>query len=330
MGKTEIITEAALTDTVIYKSFNNNAEMTSTILSLLKDSMIIDKSYIQEQIIQIKRTRISPLADDVLRAFEDGDILLMYARTLKVPTMLPFFVTKIQGKVKAIIFVNPYGTIAASQINSEEKYLNIPMKELYVLMEGAYAAYQYNMYPIKVTKTLGLMKVCAWMYSSMFTKILTKEYALTMDIDLTSKVTYCVARFFLEHVWGSSNSELNNSYAMSAINPGRNRTIDMTDLNIVIGQYETSNIETISDLITFIASLSSRLKGLNFRYFLQRYITTYKVQAMFGLECLPYFLFTLQATMIGSFIVQSASISDIIKNIPNMNIFYPELVKALS
>ena len=330
MEKNELFTEAALSDTVIYKSFNNNAEMTSTILSLLKDSMIIDESYIKEQIMQIRRTRISPLAEEVLKAYQDGDILIMYARTLKVPSMLPFFITKMQGKYKAIVFANTYGTISTSEVNSEEKYLNIPMKELYVLLEGAYTDYQYTMYPIKVTKTLGLMKLSTWIYSTMFNRILIKEYALSMDIDLTNKVSYVVSRFFLEKVWGSKNEELNNSYSLSSINPGRNKGINVADFTLIMDQYDASNIENINDLINFLSQLSPRLKGLNFRYFLQRYITTYKAQTMFGLECLPYFLFTVQATLLGSFIVQSPSISDIIKNIPGMNIFYPELVKALS
>ena len=46
-------------------------------------------------------------------------------------------------------------------------------------------------------------------------------------------------------------------------------------------------------------------------------------------ECLPYFLYTIEASMIGSFIVNQPMIADITKNIKGMNTFYPELTKAI-
>ena len=60
----DLFTEASLSDSVIYQTFNRNAEMTSTILSAIKNSVVIDSSYIEEQIIQMKRTRISPLVKE--------------------------------------------------------------------------------------------------------------------------------------------------------------------------------------------------------------------------------------------------------------------------
>ena len=63
-----IFTEATLTDSVLYKAFNANSDMTSILLKATKDSTIITEDYIQEQILQINRTKISPLADDVLNA----------------------------------------------------------------------------------------------------------------------------------------------------------------------------------------------------------------------------------------------------------------------
>ena len=89
--------------------------------------------------------------------------------------------------------------------------------------------------------------------------------------------------------------------------------------------YEDANIETIEDLIRFMASFSPRLKTLNFRYFVQCFINTYKASTLFGLECLPYFLFTVQSTMIGSFIVNQPIISDITKTIKGMKNLYQDL-----
>lgn len=321
-----LFTEASLADSVIYKLFNNNAEMSKIITSGLKDSVVLDSSYIEEQLMQIKRTRISPLADIVLEAYERGEIVLLFSKVKKIPQALPFFTAKVQGQVKSFIFVNNYGTISKSPINSEQKYLNITMKDLYVLMEGAYVSYKYAVYPAKMKKSLGLMRLCSGIYTSMILRVLNKEYAISMDQDLYSKVSFCVSKFFLKNIWNSDNNEINFSYSIGNI---RN-DVNKADMLLLSELFDSKNITNIEELILFIKELSPRLNAINLRYFLQWYINTYKGGAMFSLECLPYFLFTVEASMIGSFIVNQPIISDITKTIKGMNTFYPELFKTVS
>jgi len=322
----DLYSEAALVDSVLYKSFNNNSELTSTLLSAMKNGIILDSSYIQEQIMQIQRTRISPLADAVLQAYENGDILLMYSKVKKVPDPLPFFITKIQGSVKAVIFVNNRGTIAQSSLDSSEKYLNISMKDLYVLMEGAYVALKYAKQPDRFTKSLGLMKLSANLYTNMIMKILIREYSLANDQDLYNVVSFCIGKFFLKNIWMSNNEDINFSYAKSCINTRGG--INLSPIVQANDEMEANPITTITDLINFLKGLSPRFKELNFRYFVQCYINMYKAPAMFSMECLPYFLFTIQSAMIGSFVVNQPMISEVTKNTKGMNLFYNELVKA--
>ena len=324
-----IFTEGSLSDSVIYKSFNNNAEMTSTIIAAIKDSITINETYIQEQLLQIKRTRISPLADDVLKAYEDGIITLLYAKNKRVPQALPFFATKSNGQIKVIIFVNNYGTISKSALNSEEKFLNITMRDLYVLMEGAYTAYKYAINQPKVTKSLGLMKISCKLYVSMIMRILNKEYATGSDKELFQKVSFVIGLFFSRSVWMSTNNDVNFSYACNSCKVA-SEGINIAIMQQVQDEYLEKNITTIDELLAFLKTLSPRFNDLNFRYFMQCYINTYKAGAMFGLECLPYFLYTIEATMLGSFLVNQPIISDITKTTRGMNTFYPELVKSIS
>ena len=325
-NKNTLFTEASLTSSVIYQSFNNNAEMTKNILSAIKDSIVIDSSYIEEQLMQIKRTRISPLLDDVLEAFNNGTIVLLYAKKKKIPQAIPFFALKTNNKIKVFIFTNNYGTITSDKKDTEKKFLNITMKDLYVLMEGAYVTYNYSAYPTKMIKNTGLMKISCSLYTSMLLRILNKEYAISMDQDVYNNVAFCIGKFFLKNIWGATNEDVIFSYACSNIKSAVNRA----DMMVISENYDSKNIESINQLLDFIKEFSQRLKPLNFRYFLQCYINTYKPNAMFSLECLPYFLYTIEAAMIGSFLVNQPIISDITKNTKGMNVFYPELVKALS
>ena len=318
-----IMLESSLNDSVIFQTFNRNSEMMNIINLCIKNGLALEDSYIQEQIIQIKRTRISPIADKVIDAYEKKDIIIIYAKNVKVPQALPYSILKIQGKLKAFIFVNNYGTIAKNKDGMEE-YLNMPMKDLYVLMEGAYIGLTYYKYPIQITKNLGLMKLCSQIYANMFMRILNKEYALSLQQEIYDQVYFSTAKFFLERVWESKNDDINVSYAMNALlSPNK------TDLMIVNDEYSQSEITNIGQLIDFIAKRSDRMNKLNLRYFTQCWLNTYKPGAIFGMETLPYFLYIIEATMIGSFLINQPIVSSIVKNIKGMNLFYPELAKAL-
>lgn len=318
-----LIEESSLNESIIFQTFNRNSEMMNIINLCIKNGLVITSSYIQEQLIQMKRTRISPLVDKVLDAYEKNDIIIIFSKSTRVPQALPFTILKIQGKLKAFIFVNNYGKIAQNRTGTEQ-YLNMPMKDLYVLMEGAYIGLCYYRYPIQVTKNLGLMRITNQIYTSMVLRILNKEYALSLNQELYDEVSFCISKYFLKNIWESKNDDVNVSYAMGTI-----LTPDKTSIAVVNDDYDQKNPKDLSELLDFLSNLSPRLGKLNLRYFTQCWINTYKATSIFGMETLPYFLFIIQATMIGSFLVNQPIISTIVKNIKNMNLFYPELSKIL-
>lgn len=320
-----IITEASLSDSVVFQAYNSHAEMSTLIMNAIKDSIVITENHIEEQIMQIERTRISPLSDKVLEEFRNGNIVLIYANSLRVPQMLPFFATKMGGKIKVFVFVNNYGTISKKAVVTGETYLNIGMKDLYVLMEGAYTSLMTAMYPSRINRALGLMKISCSIYVHMLVRIFNKEYTISMDQDLYDKIVFTLGKYFLETVWGCTNKDIVFSYARSNINHAMNIAL----LDQLSNEYESQQIKTLDKLIAFIKEFSPRVKELNFRYFLQCFMVTYKPAATFGLECLPYFLFTIQSSMIGSFIVKQPIIADVFKSVKGMNNFYPELVKTI-
>ena len=94
-------------------------------------------------------------------------------------------------------------------------------------------------------------------------------------------------------------------------------------------EYEDAEIDNVEDLINFISKLSPRINQLNMPYFTKAYLLQYKPEALFSMEVLPYLLFTIQATMVGSFLVNQPVINDILKNIKSANTYYNELVKII-
>jgi hypothetical protein len=318
-----VFNESTLSDSYIYGLFNNDSSMTKRIAEAIKNGLVIDSSYIQEQILQIKRTRLSPLVDNVLKAYEDGTIILIYSKLIKIPRVIPFVVLKMGDKNKVVIFVNNHGTITDSGVVNGGKALTVPMKDLYVLMEGAYLAWSYYNYPVKFQRSIGLMKLTNNIYTTMVINILNKEYGLSMNPDLFNTVSFCVSRFYLERIWELESRDLIFNYALQILPNTANRAT----LSITNDEYTQANIDSIDKLITFIKNISPRLDTLNTRYFTECYINLYKDVALLSMDTLPYFIFTLVATYCGSFMVNQPKISDIIKNTKGSNIFYNELSK---
>ena len=320
-----IFYESTLSDSYIYGLFNNDLTMTKRISDAVKNGTVIDSSYIQEQILQIKRTRLSPLVDNVLQAYENGNILLIYSKLTKITQAIPFVVLKIAGKNKVVVFINNYGTITDSGEVNGGKALNVQMKDLYVLMEGAYLAWAYYEYPVKFQRSIGLMKLTNQIYTAMVMRILNKEYALSMNQELFNSVSYSVSRFYLERIWGSDNHDLIFTYASQTCT----NTVNKSNLLVLDDQYTQAKIQSVDQLMLFIKSISPRLETLNIRYFTEYYINMYKAPALLSMDTLPYFIFTLAATYCGSFMINQPIINDIIKNIKNSNIFYNELSKLV-
>lgn len=330
MNIDEVFTETALTDSYIYGVFSANSEMMSLILKALKTFTVIKEENIAEQIAQIERTRLTPLVPKVIQAFRNGDIIIMHGdKNSRFPQSLPFLVTKNGNKIKSIAFTNYHATLGKADAGGTQ-HLNISYKDLYAYMEGAYVAHNYNVYSNKLTKSMGLMKTTCALYTTLITRVLNKNYSLMNEFDLYDQVVFCIGKFYLERVWMSTNEEVNYSYALNNVkmtNGGRG--INLASIDLVNKEYEDKEVASIEDLMSFFRDLSPRLKEINTRFFIQSFTLTYKTPAIFGLEVLPYFLFLVESTLIGSYMVNRDLVMDAIKLTKGMNTFYPELTKVI-
>lgn len=319
-----IITESSLSDSVIYQMMNNQKALLTRIDKCIKQSTVITENHIQEQILQIERTHVSPLADNVLNAFRSGNLVILFSKDVVVPQAVPFITLKMGGRNRTFIFTNKYASLntKSGEIQGGER-LNISMRDLYVLMEGAYIQYEYTKNPMYLTRNLALMKFTTNVYTSMLVRIMNREYALSMDENLYNRVLYSINRFYLENVWECNNSDIVMSYSLNNI-----LSPNQADITVVSDLYNSANIKTITQLVDFLKTLSPRLATINIRYLVECYINLYHGPAVFGIDCLPYFLFTLVSSCLGSFIVNQPVVSDILKNTKGMNSFYSELAKV--
>lgn len=314
-----LFAESTIEDSYIYKTFNSSNMMIEKIVKFFKTSTALDKSFIEEQYIQMKKLTISPLTSRVVDAYDKGDIELLYSTTSKVGLSIPFIIRRNQsGKIVASIFISTFSSI------DKNDNLNIPLKQLYGLMESAYIALQLQLNPTRIQRNVALMKICALVYNQMFMKILNKDYALSLDKVLFDKVSYCIIRFFLDKIWEYPNKGLIDSYASNNL-----KYISDSDLDMVRMGYNDYKINTIEELLLYIKTISPRMNDLNIRYFIERFINTYHGSSIMSIDYLPYLFFVIVNILLGTFLISQTSLNDVVKNTEGITKFYSELSKLI-
>ena len=323
--KGTIITEKTMEDSYIFGMFNENKELTKNMLAYIKTGTSLDEGMLEEQFMQIKKSRISPLVDIVMNAFNKGEIEILYSKHAKVPISVPYIVRRdpsFNGNgygIKASIFISNFGTF-----NKEMTAFSIPMKSLYVLMESAYIGLFTHTHPSIMEKNLGLMKILCETYTEMFMRILNREYAVSLDQDLHDRVSFIISKFFLESVWGNHNPDIIFNTALGFLkNPNH------YDLQDISRQYDEKEIKDISDALLFIKELSPRLSTLSVKYIIQRYMITYNGGAVIAIDYLPYMFYVMSNAVLGGFLMNHTAMSDILKNQKSIRGYYSELYKIM-
>lgn len=314
-----IFTEASISDSYMFNEINRSAATSKKIMAAINGGVQLDKSYIEEQYIQIKRSRISPIVDNVLEAFDRKEVILLYNKSVLVGKSVPFICMKQGNKSVAFIFIADF-----SPISKDGSSITIDMKKLYVLMESAYIAKEYYSEPWKFQRSPSLLKNVTTIYSAMMMRILNKEYALSIDKTLYDNVNYCISKFYLNKVCELTNMEIINAYALKTCVAPSRREIDIVD-----NLYMDAQIQNVSDLIKFISKLSPKMENLTFRYFFERWISTFGNGAFLGLDAFPYMIYIINNVLLGGFLINVATLSELVKNVKGINLYYPELAKIL-
>lgn len=303
---------ASLNDSKTFQALNKSASITSKIAKIVASGVVLDRSYIEEQYLQISKTRISPISTKILNAFDSGKIRLIWNKEIHLTIAVPFVVLNIGGASTACIFISDF-----SSINKEGSQLTIDMKKLYTLMESAYIGLQYFTAPDKFVKTGSFMKLNASIYSSMVLRILNREYALSLDKDAYDFVNYASSRFFLRHVMGLKNEDLCHSYAISTC-----KSPSESNMRLAEDLYVAANPQTIEELVEFFKKNNPKMGDLKYRYFFERWISSYGTGACLSIDSYPYFYYVIANVILGGFLVNVTGLSEIIKNMSGINKFY--------
>ena len=315
----EYMRESSMEDSFVYKTLNSSNGIIEKMIKFMKTSITIDKSAIEEQYMQIKKFNGSPLAPKVLASFDKGEIELLYSKDSKVTISIPFIVRRKGDRIISTIFISSF-----SSIDKNDGSLTIPVKQLYALMESAYVALKLQTDPTRIERNVALMRICADVYTEMFIKILNKEYAISTNKELNDSISFVIKKFFLTNIWNYPSKDLIDNYSSLDL-----KYIQEMDLSLLKQEYNDAQIKDINDLIKFLSERNPRMNGLTTRYFIERYIISYHGSALLSMDYLPYLFFVIINIILGSFLIATGSLNDLVKNTKNINRFYVELSKTI-
>lgn len=293
-------------DSFVYKMLNTNNKVSNAIGKILTEGKKLDKSNLEQTLMIINKNFKFALKQQVMKAYEDGEIILMYSPSnVRLPNALPFFLTRGgNGQVVAVVAVDLYGSM------NQSGDVHIDAKKLYTMMEAAYISKKYYLQNQKYITNRSVIDGCT-IYANMLIKPLNKKYSLNVDRNKMHKVQFLAAKFYLMNILGLKDGDTVNNYAMSVCKNGNPILIKEVD--------SMMSPEDYTDISTFIQALASEklglgMKDLTVRGFLEAFIHMYDGATVLGLELFPYFIYTTNSVIHGAYLNNQYILEDIVEN----------------
>lgn len=305
-----------LTDTFIYQNMNKGNFITNNIAKILKNGTYLTAKDLDESFVTINRYKY-PLKLKVLEDLNDGIIkIVLPPEGVKMPTYMPFFLTKVKSSVVAVVDFSVYGTKTSTGYN-------IDPKKLYCMLEAAHLALLYYHYEKTISQNSTIIMKGSAIYSNMFVRVLNKKYSLNLSKDKLQKVLFLASKFFLVNILGLKDSNTVFNYAIKNCG-GDESHISIIDTN------EVFEIENYNNFATFIQALAKTdelrlgLDDLTVRGFLEAYILMFDSSAVLALESFPYFVYNVVAMANGAYINNQKLLEQIAGS--DADKFYGELI----
>jgi hypothetical protein len=302
----------------MYSHLNKSNGITSNITNLLNNGFTVKKEHIEEALMIINKNFKFPLRLAVMKDFEDGKIILKYSKTAKLPTCLPFFLTRINGQVVSIVSCDLYGSY-----DEENDSIKIDPKKLYCLMESAYMAKVIYFNADKISTRAPIFSTGSEIFSNVFTRVLNRKYSLNIDKNKLHKVIMLSSKFFMINMMGSKDNDMVFNYAIKNCNQGNIYILKEANAAVPVEAY--TNLETFIKELATNKSLGLNFKDLTVRGYVESFINMYDSSALFALECFPYFMYMVDSVISGAYLNNQYVLEDLVGN--NGAKLYNEIVK---
>lgn len=310
--------ESKLSDSEIFQGLAEiNKDVISKAINLIKNSKHLTVEDIETSIIQLKQISES-LTVKALRAFENGDIVLIYNNVpkLSLTQTLPFLTFKTKDKYITYIFMDRFISITRDGVLNLSATILRDLLCAGLIANGLkynYGAFASNQY---------LAKTLMSIYTQFCFRIINKDYSIASDKIIYDSVQYYINRFFLENIFNLSDTPEN----IHILSSKHFKYIDEIQSNGLKENYENLHPSKFSELLSLLSEVSPRMKNINKSTFLSSWINYYYTPSMMAVDNIEYIILMILCLLNGNNII-NVNASDIVKETKGIKDLRGELLK---
>lgn len=310
-----------LKDCIMYQEMESKGNISRDIMGYNQMTYDLDLNLIEENLREIRKKYTKYASRNyILKALENKTLIPVYNKQVVIPSSIPCFFNKQNGKLRAICNLSNYGIL-----NKDNTILEINTKMLYSILEMGLISLGYLETASSLSMNQVIEKQGAIIYSTLFTRILDKDFSINLDPVLSDKMTFVAAKFYLISVLGRKPTQSVNQLAYSCI---KNKTTQTT-ISTFDEELNQECYTSLDKLLEEIANKVPQLRNLTLRSFYYRYSRDYGPSTVLALEYFPCFFYLVSNTVYANGINNSLVIETAFgRDAMILRTFYSEVINV--
>jgi len=226
-----------------------------------------------------------PLKTVVIESYEKSKLVTIYPYNTQLTKLIPIFLTKQEGEIRAIINLSLYGN------KNKNEEIIIDNRRLYALLEGAYIYKSIYEKPNYVLSNMMILNLSTQIYVKMMNKVLDKMFGINLIVLKSDQINYLLAKFFLSYVMEKADGDVVNSIAYACC------FNDSPKINVesIMQDFDETVFSSLPEFFRELSEKFDLLHNLTIRKFLDNYMIMYGEYSVFSIECYYSFLQTIFA-----------------------------------
>lgn len=292
---------ASLGGSYQWNLMNQNGAVTNRIAEVLKE----DKPVLPEQLATVFstiRNRVrSPIMNQLMDSIKKGDIVMVFADTVKIPLYLPFIILQSSGHYTGVVFLDH------CECTPGDTEYNVDPRKLKVSLESCYFALRMmEMDSAHSTKLVSpdIIRPASKIYTHSVIECINRKYSIKLDQVVYNQVSFMTSRFFIGTVLGyNPDSSIMENFCLYGL-----KDPEISTIRVVNDKFKSEDMKDISSFITKLADvpeLKGRIGKLNVSSFVQMYVTLYNAPMTLAMEVFPYLVYNvlsvLQTTYVNNY-----------------------------
>lgn len=274
-------------NSLIYDQYIKANRIDDSIKNLDIDRYLIPLSKLTYTLDTVKRKFKYSITNKLVDAVLSGDVILVDIPTnLKVPSLFPTWLNKTpSGQVRAVVNASPYSGI---KFDGDNFTGNITL--LFSILQAGLLLREIELNRNIYENSAKIVSLSLNVYTSLFSKVLDRLHSIRLSFQDMFRIEAEIRIFFLATIIGR---ELNSRTIELAISPIKEQ--------LPKGLVLDTEHKDLKGFLEYLSQNIPTLHKLDYRAFLNTWISMYSSNTILSLELYPYFI----ATMVGYAVVGS-------------------------